>query len=82
MSQEKIDAFLQNLIEVLDAEVDEIDLNTELLSIPEWDSLSRVSFAAMADIKYNKKLLSTDIKRAKTVGELFLLVGNEANSIQ
>jgi acyl carrier protein len=74
MSQEKINVFLKNLVEVLETDLDEIDLNTELLSIPEWDSLSRVSFAAMADIKYNKKLLSIDIKSAKTVKDLFLLV--------
>lgn len=65
--------FLENLLDILDVEV-VITLDTYLADIEEWDSLSIISFAAMADIQYGKKLTATNIKKAQTVNDLFALV--------
>lgn len=68
-----MEKFLKSLLEILDSEA-EITLDTYLADIEEWDSLSVVSFAAMADIKYGKKLTATNIKKAQTVKDLFALI--------
>ena len=65
--------FLEEMIELLETE-QTVDMDTHLKDIEEWDSLSIVSFAAMVDIKYNKKVLVADVKSAQTVRDLFELV--------
>lgn len=62
--------FLQELIDMLDTEA-EIRMESYLSDIEEWDSLSVISFVAMADIKYSKKLLAVDIRKAQTVQDLY-----------
>lgn len=65
--------FLEKMIELLDSEM-EINMNTELKDIEEWDSLSFVSFLAMANAAYGKKIAPADVRAAKTIGDLALLV--------
>ncbi|AIF53721.1 hypothetical protein [Pelosinus sp. UFO1] len=71
-----MDKFLEVLAEVLDTEA-QFTMDTVLKTIEEWDSLSVVSFAAMADIEYGKKLVASDIKKAQTVKDLYNLVAVE-----
>lgn len=59
--------------EVLDTEM-EITMDTALGDIEEWDSLSVVSFIAMAKAACNKKVERTAIAGAKTIGDLFALL--------
>ena len=67
--------FLTDLIELLDTE-DEISLDTNLEDIEEWDSLSYVSFVAVALSKYKVSVAKDDIKNAKTVNDLYKAVCN------
>lgn len=71
-----MDNFLELLVDLLDTEA-EIGMDTLLEDIEQWDSLSIVSFAAMADIEYGKKIIATDLKKAKTVHDLYALVAVE-----
>ena len=64
--------------EVLDTEMEisimEISMDTLLGDIEEWDSLSVVSFIAMAKAACGKKVERTVVANAKTIGELFALL--------
>lgn len=71
-----VEKFLELLVEVLDTET-EFTMDTVLETIEEWDSLSIVSFAAMADIEYGKKIVASDIKKAQIVKDLYNLVAVE-----
>ena len=59
--------------EVLDTEM-ELSMDTLLGDIEEWDSLSVVSFIAMAKATCGKKVERVAIASAKTIGELFALL--------
>ena len=70
-----MERFLKNLCEVLELETP--PSSDKLLSeIEEWDSLAVVTFIAMADLKYQKKIQAQDIKNASTVSDLHALVQN------
>ena len=65
--------FLEKMMDLLDSE-DEITMESMLGNIEEWDSLSYVSFLAMANVSAGKKIKPEDVKAAKTLGELFELI--------
>lgn len=67
--------FLTDLTELLDTE-EEISLDTNLEYIEEWDSLSYVSFVAIALSKYKVAVAKEEIKGAKTVKDLYKAVCN------
>ena len=56
--------------------VEELPLNelADLDEIEEWDSLSVVSFLAMANATYGKKVKKEDLKNKKTIADLYSLV--------
>ena len=55
--------FLEKMMDILDCE-QEITMKTVLADLEEWDSLSLVSFMAMANAAYGKKVIPADIKMA------------------
>ena len=65
--------FLEKMMDILDCE-QEITMETVLADLEEWDSLSLVSFMAMANAAYGKKVILADVKMAKTVEDLYELV--------
>lgn len=67
--------FLTDLTDLLDTE-EEISLDTNLEEIEEWDSLSYVSFIAIAVSKYKISVSKEEIKAAKTVRDLYKAVCN------
>lgn len=67
--------FISDFIELLDTD-ENITLNTNLEDIEEWDSLSYVSFVAVALSKYKVAVPKDDIKNAKTVNDLYKAVCN------
>ena len=69
-----METFLKNLADLLDMESSVITMESYLTDLEAWDSLSIVSFAAMADIKYKKQLKATEVKAAQTVADLHALV--------
>lgn len=70
MNKEK---FLEKLQEILDVEESPL-METALKEIEEWDSLSIVSFSAMADVECSKKLEAGKIRSAKTIQDLYDLL--------
>ncbi len=65
--------FIEKMSDLLDTEI-KISLETNLSDIEEWDSLSFVAFLAMGNASYNKRISPDDVKSAKTIGDLYLLV--------
>lgn len=70
MNKEK---FLEKLQEILDIE-ESPSMETVLKEMEEWDSLSIVSFSAMADVECNKKIEANKIRSAKTIQDLYELL--------
>ena len=67
--------FIEKMVDILDSE-EEITMDSVLANIEEWDSLSIVSFLAMANTVFGKKIQAIDVRNAKTVNDLFELVNN------
>ena len=65
--------FLKKLAYTLDTE-EELSLEMVLDGIEEWDSLSVVSFIAMANTECGKVLQAADVQKAKTIAELYAMV--------
>lgn len=68
-----MEQFIEKMMDVMDIEVN-ITADTVLTDLDEWDSLSLVSFMAMANATYGKKVLTEDVKMAKTIADLYALV--------
>lgn len=65
--------FLKDLKVFLSTELD-IDLDTDLLDIDEWDSFSAISFLAMIEDKYGVKAEPFTVAEAIFVEDLYSLV--------
>ncbi|WP_196599569.1 phosphopantetheine-binding protein [Pectinatus frisingensis] len=70
MTKEK---FIEKMADILDTE-DKIGMDSILVDIEEWDSLSLVSFMALANVECKKKLSLTDVKQAKSINDLYTLL--------
>ena len=65
--------FLEHLSgKILDGE--EIEMDEGLKEVEAWDSLSVVSFLAMADVDYGSTINPLEAKTARTVRDLYDLV--------
>ncbi|MBQ9441403.1 MAG: hypothetical protein IJU55_00110 [Selenomonadaceae bacterium] len=73
MSKEE---FLEQMLDVLNRE-EEISLDDKLEDIDEWDSLGYVAFLAMAAEYTEKSIRASEVRGAKTVGDLYNLVAGE-----
>ena len=67
------ETFLEKMADILDAE-EEISFDTELSGLEEWDSLSRVSYIAMANASCGKKVDIKSVKAAVTIQDLYDLL--------
>ena len=67
--QEKIALIAETL------EVDGLELNTELGSLEEWDSMAKLSLIVMVDDEFGKKLTADDIKGFSTVQDIVEFIG-------
>lgn len=65
--------FLERMADILDVE-DEITLDTNLSELDEWDSLSIVSYVAMANAACGKKVDVKSVREAVTIQDLYNLL--------
>ena len=65
--------FLERMADILDVE-DEITLDTNLSELDEWDSLSIVSYVAMANAACDKKVEVKRVREAVTIQDLYNLL--------
>lgn len=69
----KENKLIEIVAEILEREIDDISLETELNEL-NWDSLAIVSFMAEADSQFGKTLSPTEVGGAKSVKELYDLI--------
>ena len=67
------DTFIEKMADILDVE-DEISLDTNLSELEEWDSLSIVSYVAMANAACDKKVEVKRVREAVTIQDLYDLL--------
>ena len=67
------ETFLEKMADILDAE-EEISFDTELSGLEEWDSLSIVSYIAMANASCGRKVDVKKVRGAVTIGDLYDLL--------
>ncbi|MDO5154429.1 MAG: acyl carrier protein [Eubacteriales bacterium] len=65
---------LEKIAEILDLEVEEVDIEADLESLEEWDSVAILSFIAMMDEEFEKEVKGSEIRQMKTVKDLFGLM--------
>lgn len=53
----------------------EVTPETELLSLPEWDSLAALGVIVMFDVEFGKTIVGDDLKDCVTINDLFKLLG-------
>jgi acyl carrier protein len=52
----------------------EVTGGTELLMLPEWDSLAALGVIVMSDMEYGVTLTGNDLKTCNTVGDIHSLI--------
>lgn len=73
----EVEKFLETLQDIMETE-DTLTLETVLDDMPEWDSVSMVSFFSFCTVNFSTvKVLPEQIKTAKTVKDLWEIVGEK-----
>ncbi|MCM1568121.1 MAG: acyl carrier protein [Roseburia sp.] len=65
---------LEMLAEVLDMEASDLDMEMELDTIGEWDSMAYLNFIVLLDDEFGKKVESGVLKGCKKVSDLINLM--------
>ena len=65
--------FIEKMTDLMDTEVD-IQLDTALEDIEEWDSLSYVSFLAWCSKEAKTRVEPEEVRGAKTIRDLYQLI--------
>lgn len=73
MSQAK---FIEDFLSATDFQNPvEVSMDTQLEDLPEWDSLAALGVIVMFDLEYGKTITGEDLIKARTVGDLYQLLG-------
>ena len=68
--------FIENFMVAVDFQ-NPVDVTpeTELRSLPEWDSLAALGVIVMFDVDYGKTIVGDDLKNCETLTDLYKLLG-------
>lgn len=76
MSSIKIDQFIESFLSAVDfQESVAVTPETELKSLPEWDSLAALGVIVMFDVEFGKTITGDDLKTCTTLTDLYKLLG-------
>ena len=71
-----IEQFIENFLVAVDfQEPVAVTPNTELRSLPEWDSLAALGVIVMFDVDYGKTIVGDDLENCTTLTDLYQLLG-------
>lgn len=71
-----IDQFIDSFQTAVDfQEPVDVTPETELRSLPEWDSLAALGVIVMFDVEYGKTITGDDLKNCVTIADLYKLLG-------
>ena len=70
-----IQAFIEQFLLAVDFQ-DALEINSEtvLVELPEWDSLAALGVIVMFDIEYGKTIIGHDLKHCATIFDLYKLL--------
>lgn len=69
--------FIDLLIEYLEIENKSITVDTQLKSLPEYDSLGIMSIISLVDEYFSKTLSTQELDKIETIKDLMALIGKE-----
>ena len=68
--------FIENFQVAVDfQEAVDIQEDTLLANLPEWDSLAALGVIVMFDMEYDKTITGDDLGKCKSVNDIFVLLG-------
>ncbi len=70
-------SFLEEIIELLDLEDEEINLNTDLNEIEDYDSFAILSLVAFIHKKFNLQFKAKELQEIDTIDGLIKLIGED-----
>lgn len=72
-----VQQFLQNFSDAVDFQQSvEVNAQTLLQSLPEWDSLAALGVIVMCDLEYQVTITGDQLSKCDTVGDIFNLIAN------
>lgn len=71
-----VEEFKEQMLDVLNVE-EEVELDTDLADIEEWDSVAYVAYLAMAAEYTDRTIRAAEVRAAKTVRDLYDLIVKE-----
>ncbi len=76
---ETLENFINNFNIAVDfQEAVEINPDTLLADLPEWDSLAALGVIVMFDMEYEATITGNDLKDCKTIADVYQLVSKKA----
>lgn len=73
-------SFIQQFADILAVPASGISAETDFRSLPEWDSLSVVSYIALVDESFHITVAPRQIAGCRTVADLYRLASTPAES--
>jgi acyl carrier protein len=71
-----IEQFIEQFLAAADFQgAVELQPDTKLGDLPEWDSLAALATIVLFDTEYNKVIVGPDIEKCVTVNDLYALLG-------
>lgn len=71
-----IEQFIESFLVAVDfQEPVEVQADTHLLDLPEWDSLAALGVIVMFDVEYGKTITGDHLKNCTTINDLYKLLG-------
>ena len=77
-----IDGFVRNFENAVEGiEPGSLTADVELASLEEWDSLAALSILAMVDAESEAEISGNDLRKCKTLGDLFEVVRAQKSAL-
>jgi acyl carrier protein len=73
----KVNTFFNELIDALEIENEEISMETNLINLEEFDSISILAIIALVDSEFDVKLTATQLNSISTVESLMIMIGKD-----
>lgn len=71
-----IEKFIESFLLAVDfQEAVAVTPETELVALPEWDSLAALGVIVMFDVEFGKAITGDDLKSCSTISDLYNLLG-------
>lgn len=68
--------FMSFVEEVLELTKGSVNLSTNINSLPQWDSMGKLSLIVEVSQKFNKKLTFDNLKSFRTIEDIFNFIKN------